>query len=586
MTGPIEWPDDGPPRSRRFGDLYYSAQDGLAEARQVFLTGCGLPGAWRDHSAFTVAELGFGTGLNIAALIDLWRREGPPDGRLSIFSIEAYPVSAPDAARALSNWPELAPVADILVDRWPGRARGFHRIDLPEFRAALDLAVMDVAEALDAWSGAADAWFLDGFSPACNPEMWRQEVLALLAARSAPGARLATYTAAGEVRRGLAAAGFSVERAPGFGRKRHRLEGRAPGERRPAPPPPRVAIVGAGIAGVSLARAFATQGATAQIYDAGTPSASAGPAALVTPRLDAGLAAPARLFAQAFARARVVYADTPAAIVAEGALQLAVGPKDAGRFAAIAGSDLFEPGEMRVIDAGEASERLAEAAPAALAIAGALVVDPAMLLDVPTTQARISRLAQHDGVWRLFDDAGAQVGESEVVCIAAGMASAALAPGLPLRPVRGQASFAPGVDIATTVLFGGYAAPALGGAVFGATHDRDDEGLEPRAEDHRRNLEAVAAILPALASRLESPALEARVGVRATTSDYLPLAGPAGPPGLFVLTGLGSRGFTLAPLLAEHVAAVALGRPSPLPTPLAELVEPARFARRARRRGQ
>ena len=586
MTGPIEWPDGGPPRSRRFGDLYYSAQDGLAEARQVFLAGCGLTDTWCDARAFTVAELGFGTGLNIAALLDLWRRDGPSDGRLSIFSIEAFPVGAPDTARALSTWPELAPVADILVARWPGQARGFHRVDLPEFRATLDLAVMEAAEALESWSGAADAWFLDGFSPACNPEMWRPQVLAVLAARSAPGARLATYTAAGEVRRGLAAAGFEVERAPGFGRKRHRLEGRAPGERPSASAPPRVAIIGAGIAGVSLARAFAALGATAQIYDAETPSASAGPAALVTPRLDAGLAAPARLFAQAFARARMVYAETPATIIAEGALQLAVGPKDARRFAAIAGSDLFEPGEMRVIDAAEASKRLAEAAPAALAIAGALVVDPAALLAVGAARARISRLDCHDGLWRLFDEAGAPIGDAEVVCVAAGMASAALAPGLPLRPVRGQASFAPGAEVPETVLFGGYVAPAPGGAIFGATHDRDDEGLEARTLDHRRNLEAVAEVLPALASRLEGPALEARVGVRATTSDYLPLAGRAGPPGLFVLTGLGSRGFTLAPLLAEHVAALALGRPSPLPTPLADLVDPARFARRARRRGQ
>jgi tRNA 5-methylaminomethyl-2-thiouridine biosynthesis bifunctional protein len=584
MSGAVDWSDGGPPRSREFGDLYFSAEDGLAESRLVFLEGCGLPAAWRGRRAFTVAELGFGTGLNIAALLDLWRRDGPPDGRLSIFSVEAFPLDAADAARALADWPVLAAVSNLLVKRWPGRARGFHRVDLPELRATLDLAVMEVGEALAAWSGAADAWFLDGFAPALNPLMWRPEVLTLVAERSGTGARLATYSAAGEVRRGLAAAGFEVSRVPGFGRKRHRLEGRLPGEA-PGRPSPRVAIIGAGIAGASLARAFDRLGAPARLFAADTAPASEGPAALVAPRLDAGLAAPAALFAQAFSRARQVFAATPGAVISEGAMQLEIGPKDARRFAAIAGSHLFEPGAMRLVDSAAASSRLGEPAPAALEVSGALVVDPALLLAAEPVHARVDRLMRADGVWRLTDAGGETLAEAEVVCVAAGMASGMLAPDLPLRAVRGQASFAPGAHWPVTTLFGAWVAPAPGGVLFGATHDRDDEGVDERAADHRRNLEAVAAVLPALAGRLAECALTARVGLRATTPDYLPLAGPAGP-GLFLLTGLGSRGFTLAPLLAEHVAALALGLPSPLPGPLADLVDPGRFARRAARKGR
>jgi tRNA 5-methylaminomethyl-2-thiouridine biosynthesis bifunctional protein len=167
------------------------------------------------------------------------------------------------------------------------------------------------------------------------------------------------------------------------------------------------------------------------------------------------------------------------------------------------------------------------------------------------------------------------------------MASAGLVSGLALRAVRGQASFAPGARAPAAALFGGYVAPVPGGVMFGATHDRDDDSLEPRLDDHQRNLAAVAEALPKLAARLGSGPFAAHVGVRATTVDYLPVAGaaPGVPAGLFVLTGLGSRGFTLAPLLAEHIAAVALGAPSPLPAPLADLVDPARFERRARRRG-
>eukprot|EP01036_Dinobryon_divergens_P004180 gene4180-5517_t len=209
---PLEWTGDGQPRSSQFGDIYFSAQDGLAEARAVFLQGCALPEAWMGRSRFVVGELGFGAGLNIVALLDLWRTTRPPDAQLHVFSIEAFPLSAEEAARALAHWPELSDISQLLTSRWPGRARGRHRVDLPELNALLDVAVMDVGEALRGWSGRADAWFLDGFSPAVNPQMWTDEVLQRVAARSAPGARAATFTVAGQVRRGLTQAGFTVEK--------------------------------------------------------------------------------------------------------------------------------------------------------------------------------------------------------------------------------------------------------------------------------------------------------------------------------------------------------------------------------------
>jgi len=589
-AAPIFWPDEGPPRSRLYGDLYYSRDDGLAEARTVFLAGCGLPQAWAGRRRFCVAELGFGTGLNIAALLELWARDHAPRARLSIFSVEAHPVAATDAARALAAWPDLAPLAEALTARWPPRARGFHRIDLPEFDASLDLAVMEAAPALQAWSGAADAWFLDGFAPAANPEMWRKEVLDRVAGRSGPGARLATYTVAGAVRRDLAEAGFAVERRPGFGRKRERLEAHWPG-RRPQPAgEPTVAVIGAGIAGASLARALRDLGVGARVFaPAGRPQ---GPrVALVSPRLDAGLGAQAALFAQACARARDVYLADAGCVIARGALQLAVGAKDAGRFAAIAGSDLFDAGQMRLLDAPQASAALGEAVPPGLLVEGALVIDPGPVIEAwlgEVTAARITAV-EHDGeAWRLLDQRGAAIASADVVCIAAGMASADLADGLPLTPVRGQASLARGVRWPQAAVFGAYAIPARDGVVFGATHDRGERDAAPRDADHRRNLAALAAVLPELATRLEGRSLEACAGVRATTADYLPIAGPVPgvAAGLFALTGLGSRGFTLAPLLAEHIAANAVGAPSPLPRDLAALADPARFAERARRRGR
>ena len=591
---PVIWGDDGAPRSRLYDDIYFSSGDGLAEARAVFLGGCDLPSAWRGRDRFVVAELGFGTGLNIAALLELWRAGHHPGAHLSIFSVEAHPLGPRDAARALAPWPEVSEIADLLIARWPGRARGFHRIDLPEFGATVDVAVMEASAALAAWTGEADAWFLDGFAPARNPAMWRKELLSWVARRSAPGARLATYTVAGEVRRDLAAAGFEGERRAGFGRKRERLEARLPSApSHPLPPRPRVAVVGAGIAGAALARAFRVFGVETQVFDAIGPGAGAsgGPAALVTPRLDAGLATPAALFAQAFRRATALYALTPEALIAKGVLQLRTGPKDPARFGAIADSDLFEPGRLRVADAMETSTILGESAPVGLAIQDALTVEPGPLLAAwlgPIRRARVAAIEWGNGGWRLMGQSGNPIGEADVVCLAAGMESARLAPSLPLTPVRGQASVAQGVTAAIATVFGAYAIPTRDGILFGATHDRGDEGALPRQIDHARNLRALAQGLPALAARLSGVPLEAHIGIRAATADYLPLAGavPHAEPGLFVLSGLGSRGFTLAPLVGEHLVALALGAPSPLPADLAALVDPARFARRARRRGR
>jgi len=304
----IDWSTPDAPRSRRFDDIYFSTEGGLDETRAVYLAGCGLPDAWRDRRRFVVGELGFGTGLNILALLELWRREQPRGARLHIFSVEAYPLSRDDAQQALGAWPQLADLAGPLLARWP-TSEGFHRIDFPDLGATLDLAIMEAAEALRAWRGRADAWFLDGFAPSRNPEMWRDEVLDLVAKRSAPGARAATFTIAGAVRRGLEAAGFEIARRPGFGRKAERLEATLPGGPQPDRASPRVLIVGAGIAGAALARAFKARGVTPTLICDEGVAASGNPAALVTPGFDAGGGTPAQLHAQAFARAAAVYED-------------------------------------------------------------------------------------------------------------------------------------------------------------------------------------------------------------------------------------------------------------------------------------
>ena len=586
----LDWTADGQPRSRRFNDVYFSAEDGLAEARAVFLAGCGLPEAWAGRRRFVVGELGFGTGLNVVALLDAWRRSRPRGGTLHIFSVEAFPITADDAARALSAWPELAEVAEALVRRWPGRARGRHRVELPQWGAILDVAVMDVVTALSGWSGRADAWFLDGFAPAANPDMWSDAVLALVAARSAPGARAATFTVAGQVRRGLSAAGFTATKHPGYGRKRERLEAVRPGVA-DDPPHRRVAIIGGGIAGAAAARAVRALGGEAVVIEAEHlgAGASGNPSALVTPRLDAGLGDAAELFAEAFGRATRLYAEIPGAVRHTGVLQVAADPRDADRFARVAASDLFEPGDLSLLAPEAADRRLEGTSELVLDHARAQVVDPAVVLCAwsgALVTAKVAAIRQDEAGWRLEDVTGELILRADVVILAAALANIELAADLPLRPVRGQASWTLTPVAAPAMSGGGYTAPTADGLLFGATHDRDDWSLDVRPEDHQRNLALIAAVLPDLAARMADIPLAGRASLRAVTPDNLPIAGHLAPPGLFALTGFGSRGFSLAPLLAEHVAALALGAPSPIGSGAAALIAPDRFAARAARRGR
>lgn len=205
----VAWSERGIPVSTRFNDPYFSLEDGLAETRHTFLAGNGLPA--RFAPGFQVAELGFGTGLNMLATA-LAAGTGP----LRYTSFEAYPMGAGEIARALAAFPEAAAIAGPFVAAW---GRGARRFSLGALE--VEVIVGDARGTLPAWAGAADAWYLDGFSPARNPELWGEDLMRAVAAHTMPGGTAATYTAAGFVRRGLAAAGFTVERRPGFGRKRH-----------------------------------------------------------------------------------------------------------------------------------------------------------------------------------------------------------------------------------------------------------------------------------------------------------------------------------------------------------------------------
>jgi tRNA 5-methylaminomethyl-2-thiouridine biosynthesis bifunctional protein len=616
---------NGIPVSTRFGDVYYSRDDGLAETAHVFLDGCDLPRAWTQWRRFTVAETGFGTGLNFLATWDLWRRHRPHGGVLHYLAVEGFPIRPSQLGMVLEPFPALAPLAAQLTQRYPHPVPGLHRLWFPHDRVSLTLAIGEAATILPRLSASVDAWFLDGFAPAKNPSMWHDAVFREVARLSAPAARLASFTAAGTVRRGLAAVGFDIVKRPGFGRKRECIAGRFAGSTDrsrdggwAAAPAPidagRVAVIGGGVAGAAVVGALDRRGIEARWFDRhGRPGAEASgnPLGLMMARPMLGGDGASRISVAAFRFARALASSAGLDFGGNGVVELAVSDTDGQRFQALdAAGGLGEAG-IQLIDAHDLAE-----------IIGVALAQPA-----PPRQALWHR---HGGWVRPRDWvealAGAlrparadvddpRVSDADAVIVTGGAASSALLDGihLPLDPVRGQltrlAETTASRRLRACVAYGGYLSPAIGGShIAGATYDRGGIDarrwpIDVRTADHGRVL---AGMPPALAALFADPpsVLGGRAALRAATPDRLPAAGPVAPvSGLaelyghlrtdaraptpqappyvanqFVLTGLGSRGLVTAPLMAELVVAQMLGEPWPVERELAAAVHPNRFA--------
>lgn len=588
----LEW-RDGAPFAVSADDVYFSRAGGLEEARLVFLDGCGLPARWRGRRSFVIGELGFGTGLNALAAWQAWEETRDPGAVLHFVSVEGFPLDAADAARALVPFAEVSDKAQRLIARWPVRAFGPQRLWFPESGFALTVLHAPVEEALTALEGRFDAWFLDGFAPARNPAMWSETAIRRIVALSAPEVWLATYSVAGAVRRGLADAGFVVEKRPGFAGKRERLTARRAGSAIPAPSPPSsVAIVGAGIAGASAAFALRRRGVALKVLDgAGVGAGASGnPAALLTPRLDRGNTGVARLHLAAWLYALDVYAVL-GAMNRTGALRLGRNDRERAALADLVAEPPLPHTHMTPHEGG-----------AWFAAAG--VVDPAhalaaMLEGVEVLHCSVSAIERDRDLWVLRNGEGAVCAEAEAVLLAngAGLARFSQSAWTPLEFSRGQIEWDDSVAPPHAIEGASYCAPHAGGMVFGATFDRvdDPDGVTPDAPSRARNLAALATLAPGLAAAATT-ALWSRAAVRTSVADRAPLAGPAPDAasfridapthhaGLFLFGALGSRGFTLAPLLGEHLASVLCGEPSPLDATMRAAVDPTRVLVRLLRR--
>ena len=223
---PLILDSNGTPVSAIYGDIYHSAAGGCAQARHVFLAGNELPGRWQERDSFVILETGFGLGLNFLATWRAWQEDPLRCRELQFISLEKHPLSADDLVRAHAVWPDFVRCSEELGRCWPPLLRGEHRLEFEGGRVLLRLILGDALEELPKLDASVDAFYLDGFSPAKNPELWSSELCSSLARLAAPGATLATWSVAGSVRRALTAACFSVRRCPGFAGKRQMLIGR------------------------------------------------------------------------------------------------------------------------------------------------------------------------------------------------------------------------------------------------------------------------------------------------------------------------------------------------------------------------
>ncbi|NBF03865.1 bifunctional tRNA (5-methylaminomethyl-2-thiouridine)(34)-methyltransferase MnmD/FAD-dependent 5-carboxymethylaminomethyl-2-thiouridine(34) oxidoreductase MnmC [Pseudomonas sp. Fl5BN2] len=648
----LDWDDQGRPRSRVFDDVYFSSESGLDETRHVFIEQnrlrerfAALPAGGR----FVIGETGFGTGLNFLCAWQLFQQQAPADARLHFVSVEKYPLSHADLQRALALWPELTAQVQDLLKHYVAVHGGFQRITLEGGRVTLTLLIGDALEQLPQLDAQIDAWFLDGFAPAKNPDMWTPELFAELARLAAPGSTISTFTSTGWVRRLLNAAGFKMKRTPGIGHKWEVLRGEFLGWPEEAPTPARVKpwfarpalqaktalVIGGGLAGCASAASLAARGWQVQLLERHSQlaeEASGNPQGVLYLKLSAHGTALSQMILSGFGYTRRQLEHLQRGVDWDGCgvLQLAFNTKEAERQAQLA--EAFPADLLHVLDQPAAQAR----AGIGLEHGGLFYpeggwVHPPALCQWQASHPQIRVLAHRNVLelrrveqqWQAWD--GEQMLACAAVVILAGAAEIKRFPAsaeLPLKRIRGQITRLPQTEqsqsLATVVCAEGYVAPPrLGEHTLGASFDFKSEDLTPTAAEHAGNLEMLREISNDLLQRLNAEhlpleQLQGRAAFRCTSPDYLPIVGPLADQaafaetyaalgkdarqvpdqpcpwldGLYINSGHGSRGLITAPLSGELLAAWLENEPLPLPRSVAEACHPNRFALRRLIRGK
>jgi len=637
---PLSRDADGHPYSPLFGDVYASRDGAAGQARHVFLAGNGLPEAWRGREQFVVLETGFGLGTNFLATWQAWRSDGARCRRLHFVSVEKHPLAAHDLLPAAPA--ELQPLARMLVQQWPLPIAGLHRLEFDGGAVSLTLALGDARDVVPQLVVGADAIYLDGFAPDRNPGLWEPGLLKAVARCARPGATLATWCTARAVRDALAAAGFELQLAPGFGRKRHMLVGRyAPRWRTRRHEPPdayggerSALIVGAGLAGSACAHALTRRGWQVQVVDedgAQPAAASALPWGLLHPHLAVDDAPLARLMRAGVTATHAALARTLDAqgrfadgIVASvgGVLQLADDEPMLQRWQQAVRAQGLPPAFVQICDAGAAATRTGlQPRSGGLWWPQGALVSPrrwrAALLAGSALRAGTAHRVLGSASrahWQVTGADGGELGSAPVLIVAAALSAPSLTGSAHgrVQPVRGRITqLRPDAlqALSAPITGDGYLMrDPDGGAWVGATYETALPGGEdvPLTDEQATagNLRRMEALLAAAPPAVALGTFDA---VRCVAHDRLPLAGAvadedaasADAPGLrgahledlprrsglHASYALGSRGLALAPLMAELIAARIEGEPLPLPRDLAAVVDPARFLLQALRHG-
>lgn len=631
----LSFTEKGTPYSSNYDDVYHSEGGALEQARHVFLGGNELPARWQGRDSFVIVETGFGLGLNFLASWQAWANDPQRCSRLSFVSFEKHPFSAADLAQAQRRWPELGPLAAALQGQWPVLTPGVHRLNFAADRVSLTLFLGDATLLLPQLQARADAFFLDGFAPAKNPELWSAKFLATLTRLAAPGATLATWSVAGEVREALLACGWNLSKRPGFGHKREMLVGARPGACTAVSVNRSAMIIGAGIAGCSLAERLAARGWAVSLFDRQLGPALEGsgmPGAIFLPlpaKDDNRVARISRAcFLYAARRLHALAASTTNAAGRElrwepaGVVQIA---RDAGHEAlqrqTVNGLGL--PAEfIRFLERKDIADLLDR--PVALGgwhfpgggwlcpatLCRALLASQASMQHISQRYAtRIGSIAPTREGWLAKDAAGRPLGEAAHLILANAQDALRFMPDLPLQKVRGQITclpMAPFAGIKPAVcskryLIPGNAADRDSIAYLGASFDLDDDDTQLRQNSHEESLAGLETMLPGSTRGIDAADLPGRVGFRSMSPDRLPLAGTLPlavdaissdlqlaamkrQTGLHCLLGYGARGTVWAMLLAELLAAQLEGEPLPLEKELVAALDPARFLFRRLRR--